>query len=363
LSSTSSFASELASAKASNNSRLAFAITNLGVSFLSVNIDGTFDPSTNTGTGSLGTIAANLAAIRTAGMKAILRFTYNEGGDTMASVAQMRSHMAQLKPILYANRDVLYVVQGGFLGQYGEWWVNTPGMAQDSQASRTSLKDGILDMVPPEVPVNITCINCLVEWWMGGAAVSADEAFNGTQRSRLGYHADCIMASVTDTGGYPSPWNGWPGGYASSSTPTQQRAFSAAQSEYTPFGGETCGFGTNPRPQCYSTLTDNAGQLGGIMREGPRYHIAYLNSVFYSGFISQWKSDGCMPSINTMMGYRFQFDSISHPSTAVRGSTASFNVNMRNTGWSRIFSARPLRVVLSNGSSIITGTSTTLLRQ
>ena len=64
-----------------------------------------------------------------------------------------------------------------------------------------------------------------------------------------------------------------------------------------------------------------------------------------------------------MMGYRFQYDDITHPTSVSRGGVATFDVNMRNVGWARIFDQRRLNVQLVNGGTTINCFSSTQLRE
>src|SRR5581483_5786616 len=71
----------------------------------------------------LDRIAADLAAVREAGMKMIPRFAYNFGptGAPDAPVERIVEHLNQLAPVLAANQDVLAFVEAGFIGTWGEW--------------------------------------------------------------------------------------------------------------------------------------------------------------------------------------------------------------------------------------------------
>jgi hypothetical protein len=120
-------------------------------------------------------------------------------------------------------------------------------------------------------------------------------------------------------------------------------------SEWTTTGGELCtgttyDTSTNPptSPLCTYVLID-----------GPRYHWRYLRYDDGSGpavEINPWETLGCYPEIKRSMGYRFQLDAISHPSTVTRGNSVNVVVDLRNVGWGRILSQRPLVVTLRNSS-------------
>ncbi|SDV48300.1 DUF4874 domain-containing protein [Chitinasiproducens palmae] len=72
-----------------------------------------------------------LTTIGNARLKVILRFIYNFGVSNNGSSdpaqpndadeATMRSHIAQLAPIVAAHKDIVYAMQAGFIGKWGEW--------------------------------------------------------------------------------------------------------------------------------------------------------------------------------------------------------------------------------------------------
>ena len=69
-------------------------------------------------------------AIREGGAKAIVRFAYRDDNSDL-TIAQepeasiLLGHIEQVKPILQANEDVLFVLQAGFIGTWGEWYYTT----------------------------------------------------------------------------------------------------------------------------------------------------------------------------------------------------------------------------------------------
>jgi len=72
--------------------------------------------------GQLTDIATSLATARTKGVKVIIRFAYTFTSSTSdATLARIQEHAAQLKPVLEANKDVIFLVQSGFIGAFGEW--------------------------------------------------------------------------------------------------------------------------------------------------------------------------------------------------------------------------------------------------
>jgi hypothetical protein len=353
------WASDIDSGVVGRGYRLAYAV---------VSLDDTI--SAPIAAGTLTNLQTSFDSARAKGVKVILRFAYNySGNDAQASLSQILSHITQLRPLFYANRDIIYLVHAGFLGNYGEWWWNdkTNGYAHYTEtliASRTSVRNALINAVPPEIPIGITCMPCHKDVW-ASSPISSTTAFNGSTNSRVGHHNDCFMASTGDSFNVGSasgaPFND--ADIVGVSTGAQFRQYLTQMNQYIPYGGETCS-GAAMRSGCTSTVADNSGGLytqNGIMNEGPRYRLAYLGRDYYSGLVGSWTS--CMSNVTNLMGYRFQLAALSHADAVNRGSSITFTATIRNVGWARIFSPRRMRVVLVNGGSTITGYSNQQLRQ
>ena len=69
-----------------------------------------------------------LGAVRSAGIKVILRFTYNFGYEPDASKARILAHIQQLASVLQENGDVIAAMPAGFVGAWGEWHSSTNGL-------------------------------------------------------------------------------------------------------------------------------------------------------------------------------------------------------------------------------------------
>ena len=296
---------------------------------------------------SLVTLATNLACARAAGVKVIFAPVYcdvqfcNEG----VTISQAEAHISDLKTTLYAYRDVLHVVRMGTIGAWGEWADSGAGL--DTAANKIRVRNAYLSATPPEIPIVTRKPWDVMAWYPN--PISLSNAFSGSGQSRIGLQNDCFMSSATD--GYSFPGPATVVDLVISSTAAQQRAYLASTTRFAPMGGETCGnIGGQGRLTCAGG-TDNVGQSGGIMNEGPRYYLTYLNRAYDQNFHNTWISGGCYADVNNLMGYRFQFDSIVHADTMTHNTTGTFTVTMRNYGWSRILSPRQLQVRLVKGGA------------
>lgn len=82
--------------------------------------------------------------LRQLGKKAVLRFAYetepmgtSSSGPTMED---MFRHMEQLKPYLEKNKDVIQVLQAGFIGAWGEWHSSKHGIENADENKRAVLE-------------------------------------------------------------------------------------------------------------------------------------------------------------------------------------------------------------------------------
>ena len=106
----------------------------------------------------LDKIREDFRIIRKAGIKVVLRFAYTSNstepyGD--ATPEQVQEHIAQLKPILHENTDVIAVLQAGFIGAWGEWYytdhfaTGSPNnVTAEDMEERASLLYSLLDALP-----------------------------------------------------------------------------------------------------------------------------------------------------------------------------------------------------------------------
>ena len=268
-------------------------------------------------------LRAGFAQARAAGIKLILRFTYNEGYEPDASKSRILGHINQLAPVLQENADVIAVVQGGFIGAWGEWHSSTNGLDKSTSAQNEIIA-ALLKAVPWNRSVQLR--TPMVKNAYRSGATSASEAYTGSSRSRLGHHNDCFLASTSDFGTYASPVSTW-------------KAYVAADTLYTPMGGETCVV-NEPRTSC-----DVAED------ELEKHHWTYLNRLYKKDVIDGWIEDGCDSDIRRRLGYRFVATRVAHSERVAPGGVLELELDIRNKGYAAPMNPRPVDVVLFKGST------------
>ena len=279
---------------------------------------------------TLNLFQTQMDTVRKAGLKAIVRFAYNDAnnpGD--ATPAMVNTHLTQLAPYLAANKDVITVVQAGLVGSWGEWgntqnYGDSYNMTAKNIADRKSVVDKLLAVVPAERSVQLRMPLFKTKLYSPTALTSA-EAFTGTAKARLGHHNDCFLSNSSDYGTYINPSVEYP--------------YLAAETNFVPSGGETCGYSA-PRSDCPSALS--------VMGQ---FHWSYLNLDYNVTVLDKWRSQGCFAQVEQKLGYRLALKSGAFSSTAKPGGGFTMNLQMQNTGWAAPFNARNVELVFRNTAS------------
>lgn len=282
----------------------------------------------------LDTLNSRFDQGRAAGIKFIVQFAYNfDSSGVDAPINIVLQHISQLKPVLEKNADVIPFMKAGFIGAYGEWWGSTNNL--ESPANRTAIKDALMANTPATTIVHFTASSDFANWFPNNPT--------GATSARLGFHNDCYMANDTDA-------------HQFTGLTDPMRTYMKNLGENGGFGGETCDDVSNPeqrRTSCSQALS-----------EGAAYHLTWLNQAYAPLFINSWKTNGCFTEISRTMGYRLRIESVTHPASISRNSTATVTVALSNVGWARVLSKKLIVVTLKHKTTgaLISGTANTELR-
>jgi len=303
-------------------------------------------------------------AARTAGVKLIIRFSYTNTppsgscgnwicppyGD--ANKTRILEHISQVTPLLQNNKDVITTVQMGFIGVWGEnYYTDHFGDASVSPfilsntnwTDRNDVLGALLDALPVERTVQVRYPQLKQRYIYGiaaptnSSALTAAEAYDQSDKSRIGFHNDCFLASDADFGTYSDY-----GPPVSQSDTINLKPYKQDDSQYVPVGGETC-FINNPDDNCAS-----AG--GRADTELNRFNYSYLNSQFNNSVNNDW-TGVCMEDVKKRLGYRIALLSGTFPNSVENGEDIAITINLENQGYAAPFNPRGLELVLRNTSS------------
>ena len=296
-------------------------------------------------------------AVRAAGKKAIVRFGYSNSYPVdyqEPKLSRILNHLNDLSDVFTNNSDVIYVVQAGFIGAYGEWYYTTyfPFERPSSTSSTNSVSNyddritvlnKILEVIPDSRQVEVRAPyykrffldkNHIRSW-------SEISGPGGTGKNeRIGFHNDAFLYGGDDMGTFPY---------------SMDRNMWESQSEYLICGGEAPYSETEPSQMDGSNYNTVKNAIF-------NQHYSYLHNdrAYYthpnepdegSKLMRYWYSQGWMSDIQKWLGYRLYLSNASISEARTSGSTLTVSMKIKNSGAARVMNARPMKLVLLHGNT------------
>jgi hypothetical protein len=291
-----------------------------------------------------------LDRVRRAGLKVILRFTYNypncstEGGKTQcdpkhpqdAPIHVILDHMRKLAPTVQANSDVIFALQAGFIGRWGEWHNSTHG--NDSPRRHDRFLDAYRDLFSGVTNLEVRRPEYILDY---AKHIGADQQPDGYLGLGLGLHDDQFGSDKTDAGTFEP--------VSSNYSPCDLRIAAAQLAAKYTMTGETsdlyyfhddegCG-DLLPKPTSYGDFAD-------------LYSLTTLQLVFQSTVWHHWWVDGTYDYKVRHIGPHLALETASlsmDPNTR----RATLELSVSNTGWATVANKRPLFLVLRRGEQTV----------
>lgn len=280
----------------------------------------------------LDKITAGFDAARRNGIKVKFRLAYNYSADGEdAPLPIVLNHIQQLQPIWEANKDVMFHMDAGFIGKWGEWHGSSNGL--ESIENRTAILEGILDALPVDRTVGVRYPHIKRQIFNGSAQsdtlkITAENAFDGSNLTRVGHLNDCLWANEHDAGTYVTP--NWPR--------ERELEYVGGESRFAAHGGESCA----------NSETANAENA---IAEMEVLHTDYLNLDFQGDVIQRWHSSGHFDEIKRRLGYRYELKQAQLPEEVKPAGLLPLNFVIDNVGFGELFNPRNIEVTLENNST------------
>jgi len=279
----------------------------------------------------------DMQVLRDMGLKCVLRFAYTERENDKedAKPAWAIRHMEQLKPHLAANADVIYVLEAGFVGVWGEWYYsnNYGNETQHVTANRRTIIENLFANVPTDRFILFRYPMIQQDYLHDKNPLTATEAFSGTEKSRMGCHNDAFLHNWGNMGTYASD---------DDDDDPKQRQYVATQCLYTPNGGET-------------NIDDDDNLAERMYSKAPSemstYHWSFCGSTYAMPVIRRWRNSGIFDTLNVYMGYRYNLLDAQFSNEAAPGGKANITIRVRNAGYAPIYNERPAYIVFRNQQS------------
>lgn len=312
-----------------------------GLVLLEINLRDYGDrPISSTGLSRLDTLFQAWASTE---KQLIVRFLYDWDGNAAEQEPEERSlileHMSQTASVLNAYSDSVYILQGIFIGSWGEMHGSDYANPEDMRI----LTEHLSAVISPDI---FLAVRTPEQWRIvtGRAEpVSAGQAFGSSLPARLSLFNDGMLGSGTDLNTYLDPSSKEPSDSLGKRGREEEIRFQNLLCAFVPNGGEVVI--DNP-------LNDFAAAAACLKST----HVSYLNSAYDEDVLSKWKEDsydgeGVFHGMNGYdyigrhLGYRYVLRSSACTPPGLPGETGFFSVTLENTGFSGAY--QPFELTLS----------------
>jgi len=277
----------------------------------------------------------NMNTLRAGGAKAILRFSYkshHKSNDQPwdATHEWADKHIDQIAPYLMKHADVIYCIQAGFIGSWGEWYYTTnyPFNPYDDEEFEPyfQIAEHLMKVAPKDRQICFRQpqfkMRYLKSRGMEVTPLTADEAYQPTNKARWAGHNDCFVSSDSDVGTYHSD---------------EDRNFWSEDTRYTLMGGETC-------KECEFSNGENA------VKEMEKYHWSYICNSYHPDILSSWVEDSHMEEIKRRLGYRFVLDKAYLTQAPKAGEKFEAQITLHNAGFAAPANKRDVELIFVSAS-------------
>ncbi|GAB1397869.1 MAG TPA: DUF4874 domain-containing protein [Saprospiraceae bacterium] len=287
----------------------------------------------------LDNIRTDFDHVRQAGMKIIVRFSYSDTQDNAPQQPKkyrILSHISQLSSVLNQNKDVIFSVQAGFIGTWGEWYYTnsdefgTQGIISPTQwANRKEVLDSLLAATHPDIALQVRTV-AIKKYLYGDLPLTPATAYQSSPQARIGFYNDAFLNDWGDQGTFEVKEQ------CDNPLTTDDYEFLANESKYLPLSGETNGL--NPCDGGLRTKGSNAlfemndSHWSSINRD---YHPAFWNNMDDSVYQEMLRS----------LGYCFV---LIKSTVDVQQDNFNIELEIKNQGYARAFDRRPVFLVLEN---------------
>ena len=280
----------------------------------------------------------DMQILRNHGFKCVLRFAYDWSSKTDASLQWAQRHLEQLTPYLESNKDVIFALEAGFVGRWGEWYYssNYGNETQELTPNRRAILQSLISACPSGRFLLVRYPLIKLSYLGDEVPLDSAQAYSSSARARIGHHNDAFLNAWGNDGTYGRNGDG----------PDDDpilRNYIAQETLYVPNGGET-NVEENP-------LASIVAQYDTTMAELRRYHWTFCGSQYAEEVTNVWRTNGTFAEMERMLGYRFQLVTATLPDVAETGREMRVQLRLRNVGCAPLYNERHAYIVLKNGNS------------
>jgi Domain of unknown function (DUF4874)/Domain of unknown function (DUF4832) len=265
-----------------------------------------------------------LAALYSTGMRLLLRFTYNFGpigpGAMDAAIDVIAKNIDQVAPIVRRHKDLIFALEAGFIGTWGEWHDSTNG--NDTAAAQKIVLDKERFYFDGLFPILVRDVGQLVQ-------------YTGTLSPQpgLGMHDDYYASNSSDASTW-SPCAKRSGFCLSGYTTEQFQTYGANVAEKIMFAGE------------FGALYPSMQSCSALDQYSYTYHAQSITLHPYPAVGTELQNEGCVKSFYNKVGTRIILQTVKVIGDARPGGRLYVALTMVNDGYGRVIRERPVDLIL-----------------
>ena len=280
--------------------------------------------------------------------KLILRFLYDWDGLALAtepeSLELILTHMDQISTLVNQHCDTVYIMQGIFIGSWGEMHHSR---FMDAASVKT-LMQHLHEVIAPSIylsvrtPAQWRMINDLYDLPATFPAFGTDDSLMG----RLGLFNDGILGSESDLGTYGNTSRRDATTPSYQGTRKEELAFQNTLCQYVPNGGEVI---------YHNSLSDLESSVSDLRM----MHVSYLNADYDSRVLEKWRKTmwtgndsfhGCdgYRYVQAHLGYRYLIRSCKMKKTGLIKPEFTLSLTLQNNGFSTTLKPFQTSIILKD---------------
>lgn len=263
--------------------------------------------STSLSSNALQQVDTILSTCKTGKKQLILRFLYDWDGKAQTTepdnLSLVKDHMTQLSSLINTHKDCIYIIQGLFIGNYGE--MNNSRFT--APTSVRELAEHLASVTDPSIYLSVRTPAQLRSILQSKNTLSDHDAYTGTLTSRLGLFNDGLLGSANDLGTYSDTPLTDTHDYEEKGTRQEEIQFQDLLCQYVPNGGEV-------------TVNNPYNDIEHAVSDFSAMHISYLNAEYDPKVLQKWKNT----TYQNLNGYQYMQQHIGYR-YLVKQSTLQFH--------------------------------------
>jgi hypothetical protein len=280
----------------------------------------------------LSDMETRISAFAGTGVRLMIRFTYNFGpigpGAMDAPIGVISEQIDQVAPILLRHKDIIFALEAGFIGTWGEWHDSTNG--NDTEAAHAAVLNKELSYFRGLFPILVRTPGDLLQY-----------TGSLTPSPALGLHDDYYASNSTDAGTWVNCDKG-AGFCVPQYTADQLRAYGQSVSTTAMFGGE---FGA-----LYPTLQS----CDALDAYSYLYHAQSITLQISPTTVgTELENEGCALSFYNKVGTRIEIEEATIDGSPAANGQIHLALTLANTGYGRVIRPRPVTLLFVSQGKVV----------